>query len=50
MLGRWRTRGQRPNHSHTYLRFAEAVNRRDLKENGTKLTELLEGFLVSNSS
>ena len=25
----------------TYLRFAEAVNR-DLTENGTKLTELLE--------
>jgi gas vesicle structural protein len=27
----------------TYLRFAEAVNRLDLIENGTKLTELLEG-------
>ncbi len=28
----------------TYLRFAEAVNRRDLTANGTKLTELREGF------
>jgi hypothetical protein len=27
----------------TYLRFAEAVNRLDLIENGTKLTEPLEG-------
>jgi hypothetical protein len=27
----------------TYLRFAEAVNRLHLTENGTKLTELLEG-------
>jgi hypothetical protein len=27
----------------TYLRFAEAGNRLDLTENGTKLTELLEG-------
>jgi hypothetical protein len=26
----------------TYLRFAEAVNRLDLNDNGTKLTELLE--------
>jgi len=26
----------------TYMRFAEAVNRLDLTENGTKLTELLE--------
>ena len=27
----------------TYLRFAEAVNRLDLTENGTKLTDVLEG-------
>jgi gas vesicle structural protein len=27
----------------TYLRFAEAVNRLDLTENGTKLTDMLEG-------
>jgi hypothetical protein len=27
----------------TYLRFAEAVNRLDLTENGNKLTKLLEG-------
>ena len=27
----------------TYLRFAEAVNRLDLTENGTKLTELVNG-------
>ena len=27
----------------TYLRFAEAVNRLNLSENGTKLTELQEG-------
>ena len=34
----------------TYLRFAEAVNRRDLTANGTKLTELREGgFLVEYS-
>jgi hypothetical protein len=45
MLGQWRTRGSDRNHSHTYLRFAG----RDLKENGTKLTELLEGFLVEQS-
>ena len=27
----------------TYLRFAEAVNRLELTENGTKLTDLQEG-------
>jgi gas vesicle structural protein len=27
----------------TYLRFAEAVNRLNLTENGTKLTELVNG-------
>jgi gas vesicle structural protein len=34
----------------TYLRFVEAVNRLDLTENGTKLTELLEGSWSSTPS
>jgi hypothetical protein len=33
----------------TYLRFAEAVNRLDQTENGTKLTEAAGRFLVEHS-